>query len=487
MSGDRGACGACQADLSPENSSKLRSGKVVHVGCLGGVSESRLSLTPAEPAKAEVPVSHPADIAPIAQPRKGRRMSIGGGAPVVVGVDMGATSETAVAFVAADGRLLSSGVVRRPKGDDFEVLGPRDIFAGAFGSKPVVGGGCSEEVRQAIAADPALKAKVEATGLAAQLLPKPVAGQRTPDAAEEARRKAESEARMKVPGPQAEADRRGLSDPRLITRVATLGDETASAEPDDFEPPEHCSVCGKPKSKRLGLVLSTGTHLRCKAAQVRAQAKEEVEELETDKAGLKEDLAEMKEDLAEKEAEVKHADAQIEAVTEHPEIGPSAQAVVDSVPSPESALRRRDEQAALLKEPPPRHHFGGAPDGGVLDVSPAREPGELIHLFGLQDRGAYPFGKDRPETIVALCGQKTAAKTSDLEPTVARLDTPENVPKNANCLLCVRNWSPERRVFPAWIKPSQWQDLKSATPQAEPYISPVTRTGSRARSPRAGR
>ena len=123
----------------------------------------------------------------------------------------------------------------------------------------------------------------------------------------------------------------------------------------------------------------------------------------------------------------------------------------------------------------------------MLNVSPAREPGELIHFFGLQEFGAYPFGKDRPETIVALCGQKTAAKTYDLEPTVARLDTPENVPKNANCLLCVENWSPENRVFPAYVKPSQWQDLKSATPQAEPYVSPVTRSGSRARSPRAGR
>lgn len=403
----------------------------------------------------------------------------------------------------------------------------------------------SEEVRQAVASDPALKAKVEATGLAAQLLPrpsdrdamftkttalaghgpnrsvteggpilpgavadriaqdvqedrereerhhsknrsKPVAGQRTPDAAEEARRKAESEARMKVPGPRAEADRRGLSAPprplsvRDLSDALQVPDETASAEPDDFDPPEHCSVCGKPKSKRLGLVLSTGTHLRCKPAQIRAQAKEAEEELKAEKDGLAEDLAE-------KEAEVKHADAQIEAVTEHPEIGPSAQAVVDSVPSPESRFRRSDEQAALLKEPPPRHHFGGAPDGSVLNVSPAREPGELIHFFGLQDRGAYPFGKDRPETIVALCGQKTAAKTYDLEPTVARLDTPENVPKNANCLLCVKNWSPENRVFPAYVKPSQWQDLKSATPQAEPYVSPVTRTGSRARSSRAGR
>jgi hypothetical protein len=473
-------------------------------------------------------------------------MSIGGGAPVVVGVDMGATSETAVAFVAADGRLLSSGVVRRPKGDDFEVLGPRDIFAGAFGSKPVVGGGCSEEVRQAIAADPALKAKVEATGLAAQLLPrpsdrdamfakmtalaghgpnrsvteggpilpgavadriaqdaqedrereerhhsknrsKPVAGQRTPDAAEEARRKAESAERMKVPGPRAEADRRGLSAPprplsvRDLSDALQVPDETASAEPDDFEPPEHCSVCGKPKSKRLGLVLSTGTHLGCKAAQVRAQVREEVAELKAEKDGLKEDLAE-------KEAEVAELEEGIEAVTEHPEIGDLARHLIDDLPSSESALRRRDEQAALLKEPPPRHHFGGAPDGGVLDVSPAREPGERIHLFGLQEFGKYPFGKDRPERIQALCGAETEAKTRDLEPTVAKLGGVPEDPGDRNCQACVRNWTPEKLVFPAYVKPTQWvQSMGTGGPGKLPQVSPLPRTGSRARSPRAGR
>lgn len=318
---------------------------------------------------------------------------------------------------------------------------------------------------------------------------KPVAGQRVPDAAEEARVRAESAARMGEPGPRAEADRKGLSDyPRPFEAVAECArvageawnsasakmvtafegvkfptirdlsdalqvpDETASAGPDDFEPPELCSVCGKPKSKRLGLVLSTGTHLRCKAAQVRAQVRAQAEEAEAELKAEKDGLAE---DLAEKEAEVAELEEGIDAVIHHPEIGDLASRLIDDLPSPESALRRRDEQAAFLKEPPPRHHFGGAPDGGVLDVSPPREPGELIHFFGLQDRGAYPFGKDRPETITALCGQKTAAKTSDLEPTVARLDTPENVPKNANCLLCVRNWSPENRVFPAYVKPSQ--------------------------------
>jgi uncharacterized Zn finger protein (UPF0148 family) len=318
----------------------------------------------------------------------------------------------------------------------------------------------------------------------------PVAGQRTPDAAAEARVKAESAARMRVPGPRAEADKRGLSAPPRLLSFPTIRDlsdalqvpdETATAEPEDFELPEHCSVCGKPKSKRLGLVLSTGTHLRCKAAHVRAQAEEAEAELKAEKEGLAEDLAE-------KEAEVKHADAELEAVTEHPEIGPSAQAVVESVPSPEMALRRRDEQAALLKEPPPRHHFGGAPDGGVLDVSPPREPGELIHLFGLQDRGAYPFGKDRPPVISALCGLKTAAKTSDLEPTVARLDEPENVPERACCRDCVRNWSPETRVFPAYVKPSQQLGAMELTESDKlPRVSPLSRAGSRARSPRAGR
>jgi hypothetical protein len=294
------------------------------------------------------------------------------------------------------------------------------------------------------------------------------------------------------PGPRAEAERSGLSAPptdvewkrgaaELLQRAARPGvklpeglspDDTAAVAEEDFELPSTCSVCHKPKSRSLGLVLSTGTHLRCKPAHVRAQVKEEVEELR----GEKDDL---KKDLSEKESEVKERDAQIEAVTAHPEVGPVAAAIIESTPTPADRAARDEEQIALAKVVP-RCGWGGASDGSVLHVMTPREPGEEIHLFPLQEFGKYPFGKDRPATIQALCGKRTCAETRDLEPTVAVLPQPTSTPdSDANsdsstsrkavfCGVCAQKFTTGTLLFPAWVRPSQWGMSASPTPVLPP-------------------
>jgi hypothetical protein len=369
---------------------------------------------------------------------------------------------------------------------------------GAVRARRLSAEGCSAEVREAVAADPALRSKVEAVGLAGQLLPKPVAGQRTPDAAERAEEGRRSAARLAEPGPRAEAERSGLSAPptdvewkrgaaELLQRAARPGvklpenlspDDTAAVAEEDFELPSTCSVCHKPKSRSLGLVLSTGTHLRCKPAHVRAQAKKEAEELREEKDDLKKDLSEV-------EAEVEERDAQIEAVIAHPEVGPVAAAIIESTPTPAARAARDEEQLALAKVVP-RCGWGGASDGSVLHVLTPREPGEEIHLFPLQDFGAYPFGKDRPATIQALCGKRTSAETRDLEPTVAVLPQPtpdsdansdsSTSRKAVFCGVCAQKFTTGTLLFPAWVRPSQWGMSASPAP-----VFPTSAKGRRVR------
>lgn len=368
-------------------------------------------------------------------------MSIGGGESAVrhphgvveggVWVPPGAAERVPVAFVGPGGRAPSSGVVEveaefppRRRSPEAETSFAKMTAINGHGPNRSVGGG------------PILPGKVA-------------------DAVESGRAVVE-------PGPRAECD-----------RVNALNDETASAEPDDFELPERCSVCGRGRSKRLGLVLSSGTHLRCKPSQVSAAARETEAELKTEKAGLEEELADA-------QAELEACEEKIEAVAEHPDLGESARRVMDSITAPASRSSRSAAQASLLEEPPKRG-YGVGPGGAIRVVDPAREPGEQIHLFPEQ-HGFNPFGEKRPKAIRALCDRVTEAATRELEPTVAVLGAAGNVPGRRVCAACEKYWTPESRVFPAYVKPSQWKmetaPDKVPSASATPAV-PVGKLGAR--------
>lgn len=420
MSGDRGSCAACQEDLTPDNSSRLRGGRVVHIGCPGAVSESRLSLKPAEPTSAAVPASLPAEGAP----RKGRRMSIGGASSDVPVGGAGGVRDPFAAV--AEGARVAACAWREASSkiaESFRSSRASEMFAklteiNGHGPNRSVGG--------------------------SPIFPGEVAD-----------RNGRAEA-------QAECD-----------RVNALNGEAEPAEPDDFELPEHCSVCGRGRSKRLGLVLSSGTHRRCKPSQVSAAARETEAELKTEKAGLEEELADA-------QAELEACEEKIEAVAEHPDLGESARRVMDSITAPASRSSRSAAQASLLEEPPKRG-YGVGPGGAIRVVDPAREPGEQIHLFPEQ-HGFNPFGEKRPKAIRALCDRVTEAATRELEPTVAVLGAAGNVPERRVCAACERYWTPESRVFPAYVKPSQWKmetaPDKVPSASATPAV-PVGKLGAR--------